>query len=316
MGAFFMFNLGGNTLIATPKPTISSTAREPPVIGMIHCIPLSELHPMPNSPFQIRDDAAMVDLIDSVQQYGVLMPAEVRPRSEGGYEIISGVRRKHASELANIDTIPVIIRDLDDDDAIIHMVDSNIQRENTLPSERARAFKMRLEAAKRKAGRPRKEEKGNSPKNSANFRSDDAVGELAGVSGDTVRNMISLTQLVPELMQMVDEKKIALTPAYQIAALPEKEQKLLVETIDSEQATPSLSQAQRMRKLSQSGELNEDTMLNIMMEQKKPVSNDIMLSGEKLRKYFPKSYSPTKIEETIFKLLDAWLRKRQRDQSR
>ena len=140
--------------------------------------------------------------------------------------------------------------------------------------------------------------------------------ELAGVSGDTVRNMISLTQLVPELMQMVDEKKIALTPAYQIAALPEKEQKLLVETIDSEQATPSLSQAQRMRKLSQSGELNEDTMLNIMMEQKKPVNNDIMLSGEKLRKYFPKSYSPARIEETIFKLLDAWLRKRQRDQSR
>ena len=258
----------------------------------------------------------MVDLIDSVQQYGVLIPAEVRPRPEGGYEIISGARRIHASELANLESMPAIIRDLDDDEAIIRMVDSNFQRENTLPSERARAFKMRMEAAKRKAGRPRKEEKENAPKISANFRSDDAVGELAGVSGDTVRNLISLTQLVPELMQMVDDKKIALTPAYQIAALPENEQKLLLETIDSEQATPSLSQAQRMRKLSQSGELNEDTMLNIMMEQKKPVSNDIMLSGEKLRKYFPKSYSPAKIEETIFKLLDAWLRKRQRDQSR
>lgn len=258
----------------------------------------------------------MVDLIDSVQQYGVLIPAEVRPRPEGGYEIISGVRRKHASELANLESMPAIIRDLDDDEAIIRMVDSNFQRENTLPSERARAFKMRMEAAKRKAGRPRKEEKENAPKISANFRSDDAVGELAGVSGDTVRNLISLTQLVPELMQMVDDKKIALTPAYQIAALPEKEQKLLLETIDSEQATPSLSQAQRMRKLSQNGELNEDTMLSIMMEQKKPVSNDIMLSGEKLRKYFPKSYSPAKIEETIFKLLDAWLRKRQREQSR
>ena len=301
-------------------PSINSSeipvAREPPVIGVIHAIPLSELHPMPNSPFQIRDDAAMVDLIDSVQQYGVLIPAEVRPRPEGGYEIISGARRKHASELANLESMPAIIRDLDDDEAIIRMVDSNFQRENTLPSERARAFKMRMEAAKRKAGRPRKEEKENAPKISANFRSDDAVGELAGVSGDTVRNLISLTQLVPELMQMVDEKKIALTPAYHIAALPENEQKLLLETIDSEQATPSLSQAQRMRKLSQSGELNEDTMLNIMMEQKKPVSNDIMLSGEKLRKYFPKSYSPAKIEETIFKLLDAWLRKRQRDQSR
>lgn len=292
------------------------TAREPPVIGVIHSISLTELHPMPGSPFQVREDAAMVDLIDSVQQHGVLYPAEVRPRPEGGYEIIAGVRRKYASELAKIDSMPAIIRNLNDDDAIIRLVDSNIQRENTLPSERARAFKMRMEAIKRKAGRPRKEEKENAPNVSANFRSDDAVGELAGVSGDTVRNYITLTQLVPELMQMVDDKKIALTPAYQIATLSQEEQKLLVETIDSEQATPSLSQAQRMRKLSQSGELNEDTMLDIMMEQKKPVTNDITLSGDKLRKYFPKSYSPMKIEETIFKLLDAWLRRRQRDQSR
>lgn len=294
----------------------SPTSSELPVIGMIHSVPLSELHPIPNSPFQVREDAAMMNLIDSVQQYGVLMPAEVRPRPEGGYEIISGVRRKHASELANLESMPAIIRNLDDDEAIIRMVDSNFQRESTLPSERAKAFKMRMEAAKRKAGRPRKEVTENVPKISTNFRSDDVVGELAGVSGDTVRNLISLTQLVPELMQMVDDKKIALTPAYQIAALSEKEQKLLLETIGSEQATPSLSQAQRMRKLSQSGELNEDTMLKILMEQKKPVSNDIMLSGEKLRKYFPKSYSPVKIEETIFKLLDAWMRKRQRDQSR
>ena len=294
----------------------SPTSSELPVIGMIHSVPLSELHPIPNSPFQVREDAAMMNLIDSVQQYGVLMPAEVRPRPEGGYEIISGVRRKHASELANLESMPAIIRNLDDDEAIIRMVDSNFQRESTLPSERAKAFKMRMEAAKRKAGRPRKEVTENVPKISTNFRSDDVVGELAGVSGDTVRNLISLTQLVPELMQMVDDKKIALTPAYQIAALSEKEQKLLLETISSEQATPSLSQAQRMRKLSQSGELNEDTMLKILMEQKKPVSNDIMLSGEKLRKYFPKSYSPVKIEETIFKLLDAWVRKRQRDQSR
>ena len=184
----------------TPSPAQTPTAREPPVIGTIHAIPLSELHPMPCSPFQVREDAAMVDLIDSVQQYGVLIPAEVRPRPEGGYEIISGVRRKHASELANLESIPAIIRDLDDDEAIIRLVDSNFQRENTLPSERARAFKMRMEAAKRKAGRPRKEEKENAPKISANFRSDDAVGELAGVSGDTVRNLISLTQLVPELI--------------------------------------------------------------------------------------------------------------------
>ena len=258
----------------------------------------------------------MMDLIGSVRQNGVLVPAEVRPRSEGGYEIISGARRKYASELANLDSIPAIIRDLDDDDAIIRLVDSNIQRENILPSERARAFKLRMEAAKRKAGRPSKEEQENRPNDSANYRSDDAVGEKSGISGDTVRNYISLTQLIPELMQMVDDKKIALTPAYQIAALPVKDQQLLAETIESEQATPSVSQAQRMRKLSQSGRLNEDTMLEIMLEQKKPVKADITLSGERLRKYFPKSYSPMKIEETIFKLLDAWLRKRQRDQSR
>ena len=185
-----------------------------------------------------------------------------------------------------------------------------------LPSERAKAYKMRMEAIKRTAGRPSKSEKENSPKISANFRSDDELGEKAGVSGDTIRNYISLTNLIPELMQMVDEKKIALTPAYQIATLPQREQALLFETIESEQATPSLSQAQRMKKLSQLGGLNEDTMLEIMMEQKKPVRNDITLSGEKLRKYFPKSYTPLQMENTIFKLLDLWLQKRQRNQSR
>ena len=290
--------------------------QQPETMGVIYRMPTTELHPHPDNPFGVRDDPEMKELVDSVQKFGVLVPVIARPRPDGGFELISGHRRKHASELAGLDFMPVIVLNLNDDEAIIQLVDSNIQRENVLPSERAKAYKMRMEAIKRSAGRPRKEEKENAPKISANFRSDDAVGELAGVSGDTVRNLISLTQLVPELMQMVDDKKIALTPAYQIAALPENEQKLLLETIDSEQATPSLSQAQRMRKLSQSGELNEDTMLSIMMEQKKPISNDIMLSGEKLRKYFPKSYSPAKIEETIFKLLDAWLRKRQRDQSR
>ena len=196
------------------------------------------------------------------------------------------------------------------------MVDSNIQRENILPSERAHAYKMRMDAIKRRAGRPRKEEKENAPNVSANFRCDDSVGELAGVSGDTVRNYISLTQLVPELLQMVDEKKIGLTPAYQLASLPEEEQILLVDTILSEQNTPSLSQVQRLRKLSQAGELNEDTMLSIMAEQKKPVKNDVTLSEEKLRKYFPRAYSPAKIEELVYKLLDVWLKRRQRDQSR
>ena len=226
--------------------------------------------------------------------------------------LIAGHRRKHACELAGLATMPVIVRDIDRDAATIIMVDSNLQRENILPSECAKAYKMKMEAIKRQGARTDL----TSPKISAKFSSDDEVGQDAGVSGDTIRNYIALTQLVPELQQMVDEKKIALSPAYQIAALTPKEQGLLLETIDSEQATPSLSQAQRMKKLSQSGELNEDTMLSIMTEQKKPEKNDITLSGEKLRKYFPRSYTPFQIENTIFKLLDAWQKKRQRDQSR
>lgn len=212
--------------------------------------------------------------------------------------------------------MPVMVLNLKDDDAIIRMIDSNIQRENILPSERAKAYKLKMEAVKRKAGRPQKDDEKNSPKISANFRSDDSIGDQEGISGDTIRNYISLTNLTPPLMQMVDDGKIALSPAYQLASLNEKEQELLVETIGSEQSTPSLSQAQRMKKLSQSGELNEDTMLSIMMEQKKPVQANITLSGERLRKYFPRSYSPIQMEEVIFKLLDAWQRKRQREQSR
>ena len=258
----------------------------------------------------------MLELTESVRKFGVLCPAIARPRQGGGYELIAGHRRKEACERAGLDSMPVIVMNLDDNDTIIQLVDSNIQRENILPSERAKAYKLRMEAIKKKAGRPQKEENQNSPKISANFRSDDSIGGLAGVSGDTIRNYISLTNLIPELMEMVDEKKIALSPAYQIAALPQESQDLLLDTIESEQATPSLSQAQRIRKLSQCGKLDEDSMLQIMMEQKKPERNDITLSGEKLRKYFPRSYSPQRIEETIFKLLDAWMRKRQRDNSR
>ena len=279
-------------------------------------IPLTELHPFPDHPFKVRDDEAMQETAASIKEYGVLVPALARPREDGGYELIAGHRRKHGCELAGLDTMPVIVRNIDRDTATIIMVDSNLQRESILPSERAQAYKMKLEAIKRRAGRPSKDAAENSPKISANFRSDDEIGSDAGVSGDTIRNYISLTQLVPELQQMVDEKKIALTPAYQLAALKPEEQALLLETIDSEQATPSLSQAQRMKQLSQSGELNEDTMLSIMMEQKKPEKNDVTLSGDKLRKYFPRSYTPLQIENTIFKLLDAWQKKRQRDQSR
>ena len=284
----------------------------PETMGVIYRLQLSQLHPHPQNPFSIRDDQAMLDLIQSVQTHGVLVPAIARPRPEGDFEIIAGHRRKHASELAGLDFMPVIVLDLNDDEAIIQLVDSNIQRENILPSERAKAYKMRMEAMKRQGARTDL----TSPNISARFRSDDELGQEVGVSGDTIRNYASLTNLVPELMQMVDEGRIKLSPAYQIATLPSNEQSLLLDTIESEQATPSLSQAQRMKRLSQNGELNEDVLLEIMMEQKKPVRNDITLSGEKLRKYFPKSYSPIQMENVIFKLLEAWQRKRQRDQSR
>ena len=305
-----------------PKSTAKRRAKTsvPVQEDKITLLPLSELHDFPNHPFKVRDDEAMQETTESIRQYGVLVPAIVRPREDGGYEIIAGHRRRHGSELAGLSAMPCIVRQMDDDTATILMVDSNIQRENILPSERAQAYKMKLEAIRRKAGRPAKAEEktdeNNSPQVAANFRADDEVAKDAGISGDTVRRYIRLTELSPELQQMVDEKKIALSPAYQLAALTPKEQGLLLETIDSEQTTPSLSQAQRMKKLSQSGELNEDTMLSIMMEQKKPEKNDITLSGEKLRKYFPRSYTPFQIENTIFKLLDAWQKKRQRDQSR
>ena len=283
-------------------------------------IPLSELHPFPDHPFQVREDASMQETAESVKEYGVLVPALARPREDGGYELIAGHRRKHACELAGLTTMPVIVRDIDRDAATIIMVDSNLQRENILPSERAQAYKMKLEAIRRKAGRPaktkEKADENNSPQVATNFRADDTVAKDAGISGDTVRRYIRLTELSPELQQMVDEKKIGMTPAVEISYLKPEEQQMLLTAIDSEQATPSLSQAQRMKMLSREGKLNDDSMLDIMMEQKKPEKNDITLSGEKLRKYFPRSYTPFQIENTIFKLLDAWQKKRQRDQSR
>ena len=293
------------------KKTAPPSEKEAHQEVVIH-IPLAELHPFPDHPFQVRDDDSMRETAESVKAYGVLVPALARPREEGGYELIAGHRRKHACELAGLTSMPVIVRNIDRDTATIIMVDSNLQRENILPSERAKAYKMKMDAIKRQGARTDL----TSPNISAKFRSDDEIGQEAGVSGDTIRNYISLTQLVPELQQMVDEKKIALSPAYQLAALTPKEQGLLLETIDSEQATPSLSQAQRMKKLSQSGELNEDTMLSIMMEQKKPEVWNLTIPMDKIQKYFPRSYTPQRMEEVIFKLLDAWQKKRQRDQSR
>lgn len=281
----------------------------PPIIGRIHSICTSEIMPMPNNPFQIRNDPSMCELIESISQLGILVPIEVRHLQSGKYEIISGSRRHHAAVIADLKFIPAIILNLDDADSIIHMVDSNIQQENLLPSERAFAYKMRMEAIKRKAGRHSETREENVPKLSAHFRSDDTIGKVAGVSGDTIRNYITLTRLIPELLKMVDEKKIALTPAYQLTGLSKEEQYLLLETIECEQVTPSLSQAQRIRRLNEAGKLNEDIMLSILSEQKKPVKNDVTLSEEKLRKYFPRHYSPAKIESLIFKLLDMWVRK-------
>ena len=275
-------------------------------------IPLEALYPFPNHPYAIRDDTAMQDTVDSVKANGVVVPAIVRPRAAGGFEIISGHRRKRASELAGLTEMPCVVRNLNDDEAIIQLVDSNAQREEVLPSERARAYKMRMDAIKRQGARTDL----TSPNDSAKFRSDDEVGSVEGISGDTVRNFISLNNLVPELMEMVDRHKISLTPAYHLAGLNEEEQRLLLDTMESEQATPSVSQAQRIKRLSQSGHLNEDTMLEIMAEQKKPEKEDITLSGEKLRKYFPRSYTPRRMEETIYKLLEEWQRKRQRKMER
>ena len=289
----------------------------------ITLLPLSELHDFPNHPFKVRDDEAMQETAESIRQYGVLVPAIVRPSEDGGYEIIAGHRRRHGSELAGLSAMPCIVREMDDDTATILMVDSNIQRENILPSERAQAYKMKLEAIRRKAGRPAKEAE-NLPEENCdqvghNFdrkRSVEIVADEAGESKSQVQRYIRLTELSPELQQMVDEKKIGMTPAVEISYLKPEDQQMRRTAIDSEHATPSLSEAQRMKKLSRDGKLNDDTMLDIMMEQKKPEGYNVVLSADKLRKYFPRSYTPQKMEETILKLLDAWLRKRQRDQSR
>ena len=288
--------------------------RSKDVVGAVVNIPLSLLHAFPDHPFKVRDDEKMEETVESVKAYGVLVPAIVRQRPDGEYEIVSGHRRKRASELAGLSELPAIVRNLDDDAATIIMVDSNLQRENILPSERAAAYKMKLEAIKRQGERRdlTSTQVGQKLKWAV-----ERVAEDAGESRSQVQRYVRLTELQPELQEMVDTGKIAMTPAVEISYLKPKEQELLLETIDSEQATPSLSQAQRMKKLSQVGGLNEDTMLSIMSEQKKPeLSSNITLPGEKLKKYFPKSYTPAQIENTIFKLLDSWLIKRQRDQCR
>ena len=287
--------------------------RSKDVVGSIVNIPLSQLHDFPNHPFKVRDDEKMQETVESVKAYGVLVPAIVRQRPDGEYEIVAGHRRKRASELAGLNELPAIVRDLDDDAATIIMVDSNLQRENILPSERAQAYKMKLEAIKRQGAHT----DFTSRQVGGKLNTTASVGEAAGDSERQVQRYIRLTELQPALQELVDSGKMAMTPAVELSYLKPEEQSLLLETIESEQATPSLSQAQRIKKLSQSGDLNEDSILGIMAEQKKPeLSSNITLSGDKLKKYFPKSYTPAQIENTIFKLLDSWLRKRQREESR
>ena len=249
---------------------------------------------------------------DSIMQFGVLNPTIIRPDPGGGYEMVAGHRRLHASGLAGKDTIPAIVRNLTDDEAVILLVDTNLQRENISPMERAQAYKMKMEALKHQGQRTDLTLVQVGPK----LNSAEKIAQDSGESVSQVKRLIRLTELVPEIQQKVDAKEIALNPAVELSYLKPEEQQMLLTAIDSEQATPSLSQAQRMKKLSRDGKLNDDTMLDIMMEQKKPEGYNVVLSADKLRKYFPRSYTPQKMEETILKLLDAWLRKRQRDQSR
>lgn len=280
-------------------------------LEVIEQIELTKLHPFPDHPFGVRDDDSMQQTVESIREYGVLVPAIARPREDGGYELIAGHRRKHACELAGLKTMPVIVRDIDRNVATIMMVDSNLQRENILPSERAKAYKMKLDAIKRQGARHDL-----TSTQLAQKLSVEKVAEEAGTSKDQIRRYIRLTELDPELQKMVDEGKIGMTPAVEISYLKPDEQKILIETIDSEQATPSFSQAQRMRRLSQEGKLNGDAVLDIMMEQKKPENWDLKLPMDKIRKYFPRSYTPQRMEETIIKLLEMWMKKRQRDQQR
>ena len=289
--------------------------RQDAKLEKIQEIPLSELHPFKNHPFKVRDDEAMMETADSIKQYGVLVPAIARPDPEGGYELVAGHRRHRASELAEKETMPVIVRDLDDDAATIIMVDSNLQRESLLPSERAFAYKMKLDAMKHQGERVDLtcSQVGNKLEGK---KSSEILAEQVGQSKNQIFRYIRLTELIPELMDMVDEKKIALNPAYELSFLKKEEQVDLLDAMDSEQATPSLSQAQRLKKYSQEGHLTLDMMRVIMGEEKKSDLDRVTFTSDTLRKYFPKSYTPQRMQETIIKLLEAWQKKRQRDQER
>ncbi len=305
----------GRNITLSSYDDIFSTdeTRNEPDREKVQVIALSELHPFHNHPFKVKDDEAMANTVDSVKQYGVLVPAIVRPREEGGYEIVAGHRRHHASKLAGKTEMPVIIRDLDDDAATIIMVDSNLQRETLLPSERAFAYKMKLEALNRQMGRPPKDNVGQVVSTFSGKRSTEIIGEQAGESYKQVQRFIRLTALIPDLLGLVDDKKVAFNPAVELSFLKTEEQVLLLDAMESEQATPSLSQAQRLKKFSQEGTLSVDVMRAIMSEEKKPEIDKVIFTGNKLRQYFPKSYTPQQMESTILRLLEQWQRKRQHE---
>ena len=274
-------------------------------------IPIGELFPFKDHPFKVLDDESMQRTVESVEQYGVLSPLIARPRPEGGYEIISGHRRQHAAQLAGLDALPVIVRQMDDDAAVLLMVDSNLQRENILPSERAFAYKMKLEALKNQGARSDLTSTQVAQKLSA-----EKVGDAAGVSKDTIRRFIRLTNLVPELLDMVDEKKIAFNPAVELSYLDESQQRDFLEAMNDTQNAPSLSQAQRLKKLAQEGHFSYDVAFAVMGEEKKDELDKVVIKNDTLRKYFPRSYTPKQMEDTIIKLLEQWQRKQQRQNER
>jgi ParB family chromosome partitioning protein len=275
-------------------------------------IPIGELFPFKNHPFKVLDDDSMSDTVESVKQYGVLSPLIARPRPKGGYEIISGHRRQHAAELAGLETLPVIVREMSDDAAVILMVDSNLQREHILPSERAFAYKMKLDAIKNQGARSDL----TSPQVASKFRSDDEVAKGQGISGDTVRRFIRLTNLIPELLDMVDNKTVSFNPAVELSYLSPEQQQEVIRAMDDTQNFPSVSQAKRIKKLAQDGTFTTETVIAIMGEEKKSELDTVTIKNDTLRKYFPRSYTPKQMEDTIIKLLEQWQKKRQHSEER
>ena len=278
----------------------------------IEILKIADLEPFPDHPFQVREDDAMKETAESVKTYGILTPILVRPLENGHYQIVSGYRRTKACELAGVEEIPAIIREMDYDSAVIAMVDSNLQREEILPSEKAAAYRMKLEALRRKAGRPSRENSAQVGQNFDGKTSRQMIVENSPDSSGQIQRYIRLTELKPELQQMVDDKKIGMTPAVEISFLKPEEQQMLIDTIESEQATPSLSQAKRMKEMSREGRLNDDTMLAVMSEQKKPEEDKIVIPCEAIAKYFPRSTTPHQMERMIYKLLSDWQKKKQR----